>query len=373
MLNDDCIDVVFGFIDSGQFYKNVTLVCEQFYRVSQRRRLEILDKYCDQEMMVWLRLKPHNTSLELQARLPAKYLAMIRKSDIIPDAVSANPDTPLNMLSGLFLTDWHKVAQFNRHITPEFVRVKCPKLCDYAAMKRFPWFTKKFIKEVGSESVWNAHDYTFDDFMVNNTGQYFGLPLDVVFNIIRDPMMVCGINWKIYTVFETSVYFPLEMRRSLMNHVNYELVSMHPGLTWQFVADNMDLSWDLETLMDNIKGPIPESILDEFADCIECKPKIYWSEWKHFALKPKKVSDNIDIDIVCKEPRLAWDWEVLSSRKIKYRKIKDHLHLPWVWKTLSEFIIISATEYFSDAKVRDLIDIDIYRTNRYANYSICSS
>jgi len=373
-LHDDCINLIFNEIDSGRFYKVMTLVCQRIYQLLHKRDIEFVDKYCFHAAQAWRTTNGLFTE-DIAGKLPKGALTIGELNMLAINhryELAHYPYLPLKILSDVSSWDTRVLSKVNVYLTPKFI-AKHVNIWEFCGMHRFEWCTMEFMKSIGAseQSLMYAHDYPLEYFMRD---WFFGHKYSLVhpvtaFNIVRDIGYLREI--------EESVYFPLSMvGRIFESGVYLTKLHRHPLLTWRVVQDNPNFPWDYYSLLTRIKDPMPDETMQRYRpiDLLR-REVIHPTEWRHIDIDNSSwpiLSYRAHISIILQHSHHPWNWRTVSLRVIRYSDIKDHLHLPWHWPTLSESIIISAKEYFSDATIRSLIT-DEYLLNKNANHAIRSS
>lgn len=110
--------------------------------------------------------------------------------------------------------------------------------------------------------------------------------------------------------------------------LNLKNVSMIRDFPNTFLADNFDLSWDVERLCKN-PSVSPENLFR-----LARSEKMYEKN-EYVCFENISANPNLNLEDVASNPDIRWNWHSISSRDDLYLSfIKQHLDLPWNWNRI---------------------------------------
>jgi len=272
------------------------------------------------------------------------------------------------------------IALHNKNLTSEFVREhykndgKFPPLATFG---HHSWCTIEFVKSLGGDSldIAHAYDYTVDmyksDYYDGNEATFYYIPVEVVYNLYRydsefEPNIL-PIGFESHDAFDLSV-----INKQIAEDLDLLELCCHPDMTWKYVIDHPEYNWpdtsNMSVLIDDAIALFDEPIEDIFLG----RNGISMSEWHLMTERTDwpTISCYVDIHIVLSEPHHPWSWDLLNTIEVYYKDIKDHLHLPWHWPSLSKNIIVTTNEYLNDKTLQSLMVMSKYAKNVRAKWLI---
>jgi len=380
-INEDCLDIIFSFIDSGQMFKSLMFTCKIFYHVLNKRYNDYIDVFCDVPATITM----FSGDIHERAYRSSNVDFLRKLSDINGVNIGKlmeNKHLPLDIFEKHVDSVSHFAA--NVHLTPDVVRLHKKAFANKSRLAKFEWMTLEFMEEIGYKcSLWPLSQYVSLDYFIEhwyagNEYRYLHHPPDIVLNVLRDLEDDAELDWTYNIIFECSRAYPMHIASMIPDRATWTEFVFNPNFTWDFLIHHINRTWRWYEVMRQATILMPLSVFE----LIISRPGVslneilsYYSRSavpnidivRKYRLNMTYISRNMPLSDIINNLDVPWDWTSVSSRALRYPDIKDHLHLPWHWPTLSRSLIVSSTDF---AKVADRIVPSQFLVNPHITWPV---